>query len=53
MTDNCSDRLEERRKIKGQAYYERKKTARRHLMEAQRKAPVDDEVKKQLVAYGY
>ena len=48
-----SCRLEERRKVKGAAYYERKKMARKHLAEAQKSASVDDKVKKQLVDYGY
>ncbi|KAF2197367.1 AMP dependent synthetase and ligase [Delitschia confertaspora ATCC 74209] len=34
-------RLEERRKVKGAAYYERKKAARRQLAEAQKTANVD------------
>ena len=46
-------RLEERRKVKGAAYYERKKAARRQLSEAQRTAKVDDKVTKQLAQYGY
>ena len=46
-------RLEERRKVKGAAYYERKKAARRQLSEAQRNASVDDEVKAQLADFGY
>ncbi|KAF2091943.1 AMP dependent synthetase and ligase [Saccharata proteae CBS 121410] len=35
-------RLEERRKVKGAAYYERKKQARRQLADAQKNAPVDE-----------
>ncbi|KAG9591154.1 AMP dependent synthetase and ligase, partial [Aureobasidium melanogenum] len=35
-------RLEERRKVKGAAYYERKKAARRSLAEAQKSAKVDE-----------
>ncbi len=46
-------RLEERRKVKGAAYYERKKTARRQLAEAQKSAKVDEKTKKQLAEYGY
>ena len=46
-------RLEERRKVKGAAYYERKKAARRQLLEAQKNAQVDDKTKKQLAEYGY
>lgn len=51
MSPNC--RLEERRKVKGAAYYERKKAARRQLMEAQKNAQVDEKTKKQLAEYGY
>jgi len=46
-------RLEERRKVKGAAYYARKKTARRQLADAQKTANVDDKIKKQLAEYGY
>ncbi|GAB7353066.1 hypothetical protein MBLNU459_g3615t1 [Dothideomycetes sp. NU459] len=46
-------RLEERRKVKGAAYYERKKAARRQLAEAQKTAKVDDKTKQQLAAMGY
>ncbi|KAL1961281.1 hypothetical protein VTO42DRAFT_9 [Malbranchea cinnamomea] len=46
-------RLEERRKVKSAAYYERKKAARRALLQAQRTAPVDEKVKAQLAEYGY
>ena len=46
-------RLEERRKVKGAAYYERKKTIKRQLSEAQKSANVDDKTKKQLAEYGY
>ena len=48
-----SYRLEERRKVKGTAYYERKKAARRQLTEAQKSAKVDDKTKTQLAEYGY
>jgi large subunit ribosomal protein L13Ae len=48
-----SCRLEERRKVKGAAYYERKKTARRQLSEAKKNATVDEETKTQLAEYGY
>lgn len=47
------NRLEERRKVKGAAYYERKKAARRQLAEAQKTAKVDDKTKQQLAAMGY
>ncbi|KAL6713352.1 60S ribosomal protein L16A [Lecanora helva] len=46
-------RLEERRKVKGAAYYERKKAARRQLSEAQKNANVDQKVKSQLAEYGF
>ena len=46
-------RLEERRKVKGAAYYERKKAAKRHLSEAQKNAKVDSKTKSQLAEYGY
>lgn len=45
--------MEERRKVKGAAYYERKKAVRRQLSEAQKKATVDEETKTQLAEYGY
>lgn len=46
-------RLEERRKAKGAAYYERKKAAARQLSEAKKNAKVDDKTAKALEAYGY
>ncbi|KAL8842296.1 MAG: hypothetical protein Q9176_002685 [Flavoplaca citrina] len=46
-------RLEERRKVKGAAYYERKKAARKQLSEAQKNAKVDEKTKAQLADYGY
>lgn len=46
-------RLEERRKVKGAAYYQRKKAARRQLSDAQKSAKVDDKTKKQLAELGY
>ena len=49
--EQCS--LEERRKVKGAAYYERKKAARRQLAEAQKTANVDGKTKEQLTALGY
>lgn len=45
-------RLEERRKVKSAAYYERKKAARRQLAEAT-KTGVDENIKKELAKYGY
>lgn len=45
--------MEERRKVKGLAYYERKKIARRHLAKAQSTAKVDEKIKSQLADYGY
>lgn len=47
------DRLEERRKVKGAAYYARKKAARKQLSDAQKSAKVDGKTKKQLAEYGY
>ncbi|KAE8391286.1 AMP dependent synthetase and ligase [Aspergillus alliaceus] len=41
-------RLEERRKVKSSAYYERKKAARRQLVQAQKSAGVSDQTKNQL-----
>ena len=46
-------RLEERRKVKSAAYYERKKVARKQLADAKKNATVDDKVKTQLAEYGY
>lgn len=46
-------RLEERRKVKGAAYYERKKIARRQLTEAKNKASLDEGKKSELAALGY
>jgi large subunit ribosomal protein L13Ae len=53
MMLNNANRLEERRKVKGAAYYARKKAARRQLAEAQKSAKVNEETKKQLTAFGY
>lgn len=50
---NGRNRLEERRKAKGSAYYERKKAVRRQLLEAQKTAKVDEKTKAQLADYGY
>jgi large subunit ribosomal protein L13Ae len=47
------NRLEERRKVKSAAYYERKKTARRALATAKKDANVDKKVKSELAKYGY
>ena len=46
-------RLEERRKVKGAAYYARKQAARKQLSDAQKGAKVDGKTKKQLAEYGY
>lgn len=51
-TDNLH-RLEERRKAKGAAYYERKKLALRQLSEAKKSAKVDTKTAKALESYGY
>ncbi|KAJ5803245.1 uncharacterized protein N7503_005695 [Penicillium pulvis] len=45
--------LEERRKVKSNAYYERKKAARRSLAKAESGANVDSKTKTQLAEYGY
>jgi large subunit ribosomal protein L13Ae len=45
--------LEERRKAKGAAYYERKKLAARQLSEAKKTAQVDTKTAEALAAYGY
>lgn len=50
---NTGDRLEDRRKVKSNAYYERKKQVRRQMGQAQKKATVPDSVKQQLADYGY
>lgn len=44
-------RLEERRKVKGQAYYEKKKAARKNLDSA--KSKVSDKTQQALAEYGY
>jgi len=46
-------RLEERRKVKSAAYYERKKAAIRQLSEAKKSAKIDDKTKTELAALGY
>ncbi|TPX12866.1 uncharacterized protein E0L32_006746 [Thyridium curvatum] len=46
-------RLEERRKAKGAAYYERKKLAARQLSEAKKNAKVDQKTAKALESLGY
>ncbi|KXG45227.1 Ribosomal protein L13, eukaryotic/archaeal [Penicillium griseofulvum] len=46
-------RLEERRKVKSKAYYERKKAARRVLAKAEQGANVDSKTKTQLAQFGY
>lgn len=46
-------RLEERRKVKGQAYHERKVAARKALADAKSSANVDEKTKKQLEEFGY
>lgn len=47
------DSLEERRKVKGAAYHERKVAARKQLIEAKKTAKVSEDTKKQLAEYGY
>lgn len=46
-------RLEERRKVKSKAYYDRKKVAQRQLADAKKNAKVSDDTKKQLAEFGY
>ncbi|TKX23557.1 hypothetical protein C1H76_4069 [Elsinoe australis] len=46
-------RLEEKRKVKSAAYYERKKAARKQLADTKKNAKVSDDTKKQLTALGY
>lgn len=45
--------LEERRKAKGAAYYERKKVAARQLSDAKKKAGTKNDTAKALASYGY
>lgn len=45
--------LEERRKAKSAAYYERKKLAQRQLTEAKKNAKVDSKTTKALESFGY
>lgn len=52
FTDGFS-RLEERRKVKGAAYHERKKAARRQLSEAQRNVGANSKAKAELANLGY
>ncbi len=53
LTDTWYGRLEERRKVKGQAYYERKTAARKMLADAKTNASISDDTRKQLEEYGY
>jgi len=46
-------RREERRKVKGAAYYARKKAARKQLADSQEGGKVDRKTKTQLAEYGY
>lgn len=45
--------MEERRKVKGAAYYERKQQVKKQRDQAKKDAKVDSKVKKQLAEYGY
>jgi large subunit ribosomal protein L13Ae len=45
--------LEERRKVKSAAYYERKNAAHKQLLQAKKTVKVDKKVTKQLESYGY
>lgn len=46
-------RLEERRKVKSKAYYDRKKVTQRQLADAKKNAKVSEDTKKQLAEFGY
>lgn len=50
---NYDGRLEERRKVKGAAYYERKKAMRKMLVDSKKSANIDENTQKQLTDYGY
>lgn len=50
---NAFDRLEERRKVKGAAYHERKLALQRRIADSKKDAAVSDEVKQHLESYGY
>ena len=52
IADLCF-RLEERRKAKSAAYYERKKKARQQIGQAQKAAKVDKKTTQELAKYGY
>ena len=52
-TNIINYRLEERRKAKDTAYYERKKLALRQQSEAKKNASVDAKTEEALKAYGY
>lgn len=52
-TDLFLSRLEERRKAKGAAYYERKKLAQRQLSDAKKNAKVDSKTAEALKSFGY
>ncbi|KAI7542778.1 60S ribosomal protein, partial [Hortaea werneckii] len=47
------EKLEERRKVKGQAYYERKRAAQKMLQDAKANANISQETRQQLEQYGY
>jgi large subunit ribosomal protein L13Ae len=47
------DKLEERRKAKSAAYYERKKIVAKRLQDAKKTANVDSKITEALTAYGY
>ena len=47
------NRLEERRKVKGKAYYEQKKVHIRQRSEAQKTAKVDEKLQEKLSGFGY
>lgn len=50
---NARNSLEERRKAKGAAYYERKKVAARQLSDAKKSVSAKNKASKALQTYGY
>lgn len=53
VADVVATRLEERRKVKGKAYYDQKKAHLRQRTEAQKNAAVDEKTKAKLLELGY
>lgn len=50
---NRTHRLEEKRKVKSAAYYEKKKNASRNLVKAKKDAKVSKGLREELAKYGY